>query len=105
METIKLEYQDLLICDPGYIKSVACSGEPRFDALRCVEVLHDGDDGEYPIETASGCHWLGVDSGRIWKMQAEFGCEVEIDSGLSGHLVIRKGDKDWGERIIKRYAD
>ena len=103
METIKLNYNDLLICDPGYIKSVKNCGEPRFDALRCVEVLHDGDDGVYPIQTPSDCYYLGVDSGRIWKMIAEFGCEVEVDSGLSGHLIVRRDDADWGGEITKRH--
>lgn len=101
MKTIKLDYLDLLVCDPCYIKGVKCGGENRFDALKCVETLHDGDDGEYGVKTAGGTHYLGVDSGRIWVMQAEFGCEVEIDSGLSGHLVIKQNDPDWGNDIEK----
>lgn len=90
METIKLNYQDYLVCDPCYIKGVRCGGEPRFDALRCVEVLHCGSDGEYEVEWLGHTAPLGVDSGRIWAMQAEFECEVEIDSGFSGHLVVRR---------------
>lgn len=101
MTTIKLNYQDLLIVDPCYIKNVKTFGEQRFDALKLVNVLHEGDDGEYPIELASGCKWLGVDSGRIWELMAEFECEVEVDSGMSGHIVVRKDDTDWGEKIIK----
>ena len=98
---IKLNYQDILIVDPCYIKDVKTSGEQRFDALKLVQVLHEGDDGEYPIELASGAKWLGVDSGRLWELMAEFGCEVEVDSGLSGHIVVRKDNPDWAERIIK----
>ena len=101
MSTIKLNYQDLLIVDPCYIKEVKSGGEQRFDALKLVDVLHEGDDGYYPIELASGCKWIGVDSGRIWALMAEFDCEVEVDSGASGHIVVRKDDTDWGERIVK----
>lgn len=99
METIKLDYTDVLVCDPCYIKSVKSDGEDRFDALKCVHTLHDGDDGEYGVKTTSGTHYLGVDSGRIWIMRAEFGCEVEIDSGISGHLVIKKDTPDWCDNI------
>lgn len=103
METIKLNYQDILVCDPGYIKNVSCTygdtKEKRFDALKLIEVLHEGDDGEYEIETADGAKFLGVDSGRIWKLMAEFDCEVLIDSGLSGYIVARKGSAIWGGDI------
>ena len=89
MQNIKLDYGDYLVCDPCYIKSVKCGGEYRFDALRCERVLHDGDDGEYRIVGQNGDDaYLGVDSGRIWVMQAEFGVEVEMDAGLSGFMVF-----------------
>ncbi len=101
MEMIKLNYLDLLICDPCYIKGVKCRGENRFDALKCVETLHDGDDGCYVVKVGDKETELGVDSGRIWVLQVEFGCEVEIDSGLSGHIVIKKDDPNWGKEITK----
>lgn len=91
METIKLNYKDYLVCDPCYIKEVRSGERTRFDALRCIEVLHDGDDVETRVEWRGQEAWLGVDSGRIWAMQAEFDCEIDIDSGLSGHLVVRGG--------------
>ena len=92
METIELDYQDILIVDPGYIKRVVFADELRFDALKLVEVLHEGDDGEFTVETPRGVVMLGVDSGRIWKLQAEFDCKVELDAGLSGYCIIRKGE-------------
>lgn len=105
METIKLNYKDLLIIDPGYIKEVRTTfcdiTEPRFDALKLVKELHSGDDGEYEIRTSDGSHFLGVDSGRIWELSAEFECEVEVDSGLSGYIVIRTTDNAWGNDIEK----
>lgn len=90
MGTIKLNYQDVIITDPCYIKRVSDrSGTLRFDALKLIEVIHDGGDGEFPVETPDGTRYLGVDSGRIWKLQTEFRCDVEIDSGLSGHIILR----------------
>lgn len=99
METIKLNYKDALICDPGYIKNVQFGGEPRFDALRCDKVLFEGDDGCYTIETSENRYLLGVDSGRIWVMTAEFGCEVELDAGLSGYIVLKANTPEWGNDI------
>lgn len=93
METIKLNYGDILICDCGYIKEVSCewNGEKelRFDGLKLIKVLHEGDDGVYSVRAGSKTADLGVDSGRIWAMMAEFEIEVEIDSGLSGYLVVK----------------
>lgn len=83
---MQLNYKDIIIVDPCYIKSVKDgSGKFRFDALKHVKTLHDGDDGEYPITytDADGeqtTEWLDVDSGRIWMMQADFGCIVEVDN-------------------------
>lgn len=88
MKTIQMEYKQLLVIDPCYIKSVKGFGENRFDALKLVRVLHDGDDGVYRVYYPNGKAELGVDSGRLWVLQAEFECEVEVDSGLSGHLVL-----------------
>lgn len=86
--TIKMNAGEWLICDPGYIKKVSYAGELRFDALRCVKVLHEGDDGIYEVITPYFSRYLGVDSGRIWVMRAEFDCEVEEDSGFSGYMKI-----------------
>lgn len=95
MTTIKLKYGDTLVCDPCYIKSVkgTMTDGPRFDALKCVETLHDGDDGEFTITYKGHEDTLGVDSGRIWAMQAEFGCTVDIDAGFSGYMVIEKEER------------
>lgn len=87
----KLEYNDLLICDPCYIKSVMACGENRFDALKHIKTLHEGDDGEYEFMLCDQRFSLGVDSGRVWVMKAEFDCEVDVDSGFSGHKVIKGG--------------
>ena len=93
METIKLNYGDILICDCGYIKKVYCewNGEQelRFDGLKLIKVLHEGDDGVYYVKAGDKFKSLGVDSGRIWAMKAEFDITVEIDSGLSGYLVVK----------------
>lgn len=90
---IELKYGELLVVDPCYIKNVSDGIDSRFDALKLERVLHDGDDGEYAVKyNCSGDDWtttyLGVDSGRLWVLRAEFDCEVEIDSGFSGHLVL-----------------
>ena len=93
METIKLNYGDILICDCGYIKKVYCEWngkqELRFDGLKLVKVLHEGDDGCYMVKAGDKVAELGVDSGRIWAMKAEFEITVEIDSGLSGYMVVK----------------
>ena len=98
METINIEYGDILICDPGYIKFVGTewSGElePRFDLLRCEKVLHEGDDGVYSVEYNGEKHELGVDSGRIWQMRADFGGTIQIDAGFSGYWLIRKEEQN-----------
>lgn len=100
---MKVNYKDTLIVDPCYIKNVTDSaGDARFDALKHVKTLHDGDDGEYPITyvTDDGeeyTEWLGVDSGRIWMLQAEFDCDVEIDAGYSNYIVGRIVDARKGE--------
>lgn len=89
MQTIELKSQDLLIIDPCYIKHVE---DERYDALKLVKVLHEGDDGEYEISTPDKKALLGVDSGRIWVLQAEFGFSVDIDAGLSGFIHISRKD-------------
>ena len=43
-----------------------------------------------------------LDSGRIWEMIAEFDCEVEIESGASGHIIIHKDAIDWSKNITKK---
>lgn len=97
----KLKVGEYLICDPCYIEMVEGTfrAEPRFDALRCVKVLHEGDDGSYAVEykNEKGEHEdmvLGVDSGRLWLMRAEFDVDVRIDSGLSGHAIIKNPKLD-----------
>ena len=100
---------DLIIIDPCYIKSIKDStGATRFDGLRCVKVLHDGDDGIYnvyylnPDKTRMDFGCVGVDSGRIWVMQAEFGkLEIETQSGYLGEQVIRVHDA-WDKKQINR---
>lgn len=91
METIKMKGGEVLVCDPGYIKGVWCywgeEKEPRFDALKLEKVLHDGDDGYFMVSVGDKAVELGVDSGRIWAMRAEFDVEVDIDAGLSGYWV------------------
>lgn len=94
METLNLTIGDTLIADPCYIKEVSYADEPRYDALKHIQTLHEGDDGEFPVKLDNGeTIYLGVDSGRIWKMVAEFECVVKIDAGFSGYKLIRKGDK------------
>ena len=99
---IKMKYKDLLIADPGYIRSVRCMDEDRYDGLKCVMTLHEGDDGYYEIfsgDTSLG--EVGVDSGRIWVMQAEFDIEVDIDSGLSGEIYI-DSDREDTQQLLSR---
>lgn len=92
MVTIEMKYKDLLVIDPCYIKHIE---NERYDALKLVKVLHEGDDGEYlisvPSEDVKGS-MLGVDSGRIWVLQAEFDFSVDIDAGLSGFISIEDGE-------------
>lgn len=96
---MKLNYNQILITDPCYIKMISdSSNSPRFDALKLVKVLHEGDDGEYMIKAGDEEEWLGVDSGRIWALQAQFDVEVEMDSGFSGHMVVEDMPLD---KIVK----
>lgn len=103
MKTIKMETNDLLVIDPCYIKRVKepiayRNGEgydykDRFDGLKCVRTLLEGDDGDYEIYHCRGkdidyLGTIGVDSGRIWVLKAEFNIEVDIDSGMSGEVHI-----------------
>lgn len=95
MKTVKMEYKDLLIIDPCYIKNVKSCGEDRFDGLKCVKTLYEGDDGMYNVfigETKVG--EIGVDSGRIWALQAEFDIDVEVDSGFSGEILFKDKTSD-----------
>ena len=104
MKTLKLDYGDILVMDCGYIDGVYGTyggvREPRFDALKHVKTLHSGDDGCYAIwQGKNRLGELGVDSGRIWAMVAEFDCDVDVDCGLSGFILIKNtgysfGDKD-----------
>ena len=95
METIQLNYKDTLIVDPCYIKNVTTTlgGQARFDALKLEKVLHEGDDGELSVEYQGKHYSLGVDSGRIWAMKAEFECEITLDAGFSGYAVV-KGEEN-----------
>ena len=93
MNDVKLNKGDLLICDPCYIREVKFAGENRFDILKLVKVLYEGDDGRFEIYRGkTSCAKIGVDSGRLWIFQVEYGKDVEIkvESGLSGLLVVRK---------------
>ena len=105
MERIQLNYQDKLIVDPCYIKQVYARGDtkkdPRYDALKLVKVVHDGDDGTYPVGNSKTWCYLGVDSGRIWVLQAEFDIEVVLDSGASGSMIVRRASESWDEEISK----
>lgn len=107
MEKISLEMGDAIIIDPCYIKKVSCDFDPsemRFDALKHEKTLHEGGDGEFEIKLASGSRYVGCDSGRIWLMTSEFGCDVEVDSGFSGYILLRKGDADLYNDIEGDYA-
>lgn len=90
--TVKLKSKDLLIIDPCYIKRVGIywnsEYEERFDALKHVKTLLEGDDGYYFININGNRHKLGVDSGRIWILQAEFECDVALEVDLSGCILI-----------------
>lgn len=94
-----MNYGDILVTDPCYIKNVAYADKARFDALKLINTLHEGDDGCYifKLRTHIGTPdedtrliELGVDSGRVWVLQAEFECTVTMDSGLSGHHHLTK---------------
>ena len=95
MKNIKLDSGDILISDPCYIKGVfgeyGGRKEWRYDG--CFEVKNRGEVlGD-----------LGVDSGRIWAMVAEFPCEVEIHSGFSGHILIRnKSDYSHQKQAVEK---
>lgn len=82
-DTITLRAGDILICDPCYIKSVSHNGYLRYDAF-ITKSLYDGSDGEFRFRAKDDYFDLGVDSGRVWAMQAEFPVEVVIDAGFSG---------------------
>lgn len=98
---MKMKYNDLLIIDPCYIKSVKNSGEDRFDGLKCVKTLHEGDDGEYSVAVEDrAIGFCGVDSGRIWVLRAEFDIEVELDNGLSPYCYIESNGKE-PEKVIE----
>lgn len=87
MQTIKMKPNDVLVIDPCYIKGVDDSISTRFDALKLVRTLHEGDDGDYYVaNNGYMLAELGVDSGRIWAMQVEFWCNVKIDAGPCGYL-------------------
>lgn len=108
MKELKLNSKDILIIDPCYIKHVSFDGEDRFDVLKCVKTLHDGDDGEFAVHSNG---WsigeIGVDSGRIWVLQAELGCTVAVDSGLSGEVHIKFGElvkSEQAEKFINSLA-
>lgn len=100
MKRIELKANDLLIIDPCYIKHAGFDGEPRFDALRNRAVIHDGGDGEFYVKNGNEeLGYIGVDSGRIWVLSAEFGCIVDVDSGLSGEIVLK--DVDDVEKVVR----
>lgn len=90
MKTIKLQYGDILVIDPCYIKSVKSCGDLRFDGLKCVKTLYEGDDGCFDVYRGDEKMYegLGVDSGRIWALVAEFEVDIELDAGYSGYVSI-----------------
>lgn len=90
---------DILIVDPCYIKAVygdyGDRKDPRFDGLKCAKTLWEGDDGVYIIMNGDKklcC--LGVDSGRIWALTAEFDIRVDVDSGFSGEYILSVEEKN-----------
>lgn len=100
LDEIKLHAGDILIIDPCYIKHV--EGE-RYDMLKLEKVLHEGDDGEFAIRVGQDKQlpvYIGVDSGRIWALRAEFDGRVVIDAGLSGYCVRNK-DTDLSELWVE----
>lgn len=96
MANLHMNYGDLLIVDPCYIKNISTRWngfvENRFDGLKCIKTLHEGDDGCYQISVNGDIKELGVDSGRVWVLHAEFGVDVELEDGFSGHILIPKGE-------------
>lgn len=92
---MRIKAGQYLIIDPCYIKKVTDGSDIRYDALKLIKSW-DVDDGAYELvysvdmedERLSCSGELGVDSGRIWLLRAEFDCEVETDSGFSGELVV-----------------
>lgn len=102
---MQMKYKDLLVIDPCYIKSVKLKGtdEQRFDGLKCVKTLHEGDDGVYKITTDKSndtmLGFCGVDSGRIWVLKADFNIDVELDNGLSPYTFIESNGHDVDKTI------
>lgn len=83
MKQIHLDTGEYLVIDECYVKSTA-----NLKVVKKFEV-DDGDrimlaDGRF---TGAG---VGVDSGNITIYRAERSTEVEVDSGLSGELVLAK---------------
>lgn len=115
MKTIKLTTNDLLVIDPCYIKRVkmpiayskdtdSYDYEDRFDGLKCVRTLLEGDDGFYEIYCSKDyLGSIGVDSGRIWVLKAEFDVDVDVESGMSG--VIHIHDEMWAADIATLKAE
>lgn len=96
---IEMKYGDILVVDPCYVKSVECGGDLRFDGLKCGKVLHSGDDGCFTVWCGKeDMGDVGVDSGRIWALVAEFDVKVEVDSGFSGHLLIKNDAETYTEK-------
>lgn len=92
MGTIKVKYEEMLVVDPGYIRDVKDRyGEPRFDALKHVKTVSEAGDGLYLVKVGDKKHELGVDSGRLWILKAEFDCDVTIDAGYSGYVRVPEG--------------
>lgn len=93
MQKLKLEHGDYLVIDPCYIKSIQQStGQPRFDGLRLIKAFDTGD-GVFSVYVKNTlADRIGVDSGRIWVLKAEFDVFVEIDSGCSGSIVVKSKD-------------
>ena len=98
---LKLNYGDLLVCDPCYIRFVGnyyakenkC---PRYDALKLVKEFALGGDGDVALRYGDEgfTRMVGADTGRVWAMQAEFKCDVFLDASIewAGYFVIKNGN-------------
>ena len=96
---MKIKNNTYLIIDPCYIKAVRYGTEMRFDALKQVATFNC-DDGSYSVSAVidgsrEELGSIGVDSGRIWVLKAEFDCDVIEDSGFSGYILVNQKASDF----------
>ena len=132
-KVIKMKKDDLLIVDPCYIKSIKCKGRNGYDALRCVKVFYGEPETQhyilngfdinslpewakkYLVEKDTPYIWpksfskkligtLGMSSGRIWVMHAEYDVNVKIDSGLDGGCLLKNNVSDDVDDVIEKLS-